>query len=92
MEYSFRLTCFTLVQRKDYKMVETRPVGFVLGCLVCCWLLLSSSPPSDSFFFPSMMTWAPCPHGVRTCGKKKREAGAEIDHFRPTDRTVEPAQ
>ena len=41
-------------------MVETRPVGFwlfVLGCADCSSL-------------PSTMTWAPCPHGVRTRGKK----------------------
>ena len=52
-------------------MVETRPGGSVLGCLVGCWVALSSSPPSDCISFPSMMTWAPCPHGVRTRGKKK---------------------
>ena len=36
MENSLRFTCFTLAQRKDYKMVETRPVGFVL---VLCGLV-----------------------------------------------------
>ena len=65
------LTCFTLVQRKYYLMVESRPVGF--GCLF--WfvvgLSVSFSPPSDCISFPSMMTWAPCPHGIRTRGKKR---------------------
>ena len=28
------------------------------------------SPPSDCSSLPSTMTWAPCPHGVRTRGKK----------------------
>ena len=36
---------------------------FVVG------LSLSFSPP-DCVSLPSMMTWAPCPHGVRTRGKK----------------------
>ena len=39
-------------------------VWFVVG------LSLSFSPPSDCISLPSMMTWAPCPHGVRTRGKK----------------------
>ena len=29
------------------------------------------SPPSDCSSLPSTMTWAPCPHGVRTRGKKR---------------------
>ena len=45
-------------------------MGF--GCLF--WfvvgLSVSFSPPSDCISFPSMMTWAPCPHGIRTRGKK----------------------
>ena len=52
-------------------MVETRPVGSVLFVWFVVGLFLSFSPPSDCFSFPSMMTWAPCPHGVRTRGKKK---------------------
>ena len=40
-------------------------VWFVVG------LSLSFSPPSDCISLPSMMTWAPCPHGVRTRGKKQ---------------------
>ena len=47
-----------------------------LGCLV--WLVLGSSflsPPSDCSSLPSTMTWAPCPHGVRTRGKKKAHSG-----------------
>ena len=36
---------------------------FVVG------LSLSFSSPSDCISLPSMMTWAPCPHGVRTRGK-----------------------
>ena len=55
-------------------MVETRPLG-------CGWLLfllvglsLSFSPQSDCISLPSMMTWAPCPHGVRTRGKKLSQA------------------
>ena len=31
------------------------------------------SPPSDCSSLPSTMTWAPCPHGVRTRGKKSTE-------------------
>ena len=44
-----------------------------LGCLVLGWFLGSSflSPPSVFSSLPSTMTWAPCPHGVRTRGKKK---------------------
>ena len=48
-------------------MVETRPV--VGGCFVVGFSL-SFSPPSDCISLPSTMTWAPCPHGVRTRGKK----------------------
>ena len=65
---------FHLAQRKDYMMVETRPVGPGLWCFVClvwCWVSLFLSPPSDCSSLPSTMTWAPCPHGVRTRGKKK---------------------
>ena len=40
----------------------------VVFCLLGC--LCPFSPPSDCFSLPSMMTWAPCPHGVRTRGKK----------------------
>ena len=47
-------------------------MGF--GCLF--WfvvgLSVSFSPPSDCISFPSMMTWAPCPHGIRTRGKTLR--------------------
>ena len=35
-----------------------------------CWVSLFFSPPSDCSSLPSTMTWAPCPHGVRTRGKK----------------------
>ena len=62
-----------LAQRKDYMMVETRPVGPGFWCFVClvwCWVSLFLSPPSDCSSLPSTMTWAPCPHGVRTRGKK----------------------
>ena len=51
-------------------MVEFRPAG--LG--VWFGLVLGSSflsPPSVCSSLPSTMTWAPCPHGVRTRGKKK---------------------
>ena len=51
-------------------MVETRLWAVVCGCFVV-GLSLSFSPPSDCFSLPSMMTWAPCPHGVRTRGKKE---------------------
>ena len=50
-------------------MVEFRPAG--LG--VWFGLVLGSlflSPPSVCSSLPSTMTWAPCPHGVRTRGKK----------------------
>ena len=43
-------------------------VWFVVG------LSLSFSPPSDCFSLPSMMTWAPCPHGVRISWKKTQLA------------------
>ena len=70
IENSLRFTCFTLAQRKDYKMVETRPVGSVWFVWFVVGLFLSFSPPSDCFPFSSKMTWAPCPHGLRTRGKK----------------------
>ena len=35
------------------------------------WLSLFFSPPSDCSSLPSTMTWAPCPHGVRTREKKE---------------------
>ena len=38
--------------------------GLLLGCL-CPFL------HHNCISLPSMMTWAPCPHGVRTRGKKK---------------------
>ena len=41
-----------------------------LDPLLASDLSLSFSPPSDCISLPSMMTWAPCPHGVRTRGKK----------------------
>ena len=49
-----------------------------LGCLVLGWFLGSSflSPPSVFSSLPSTMTWAPCPHGVRTRGKKIFMSGA----------------
>ena len=50
-------------------MVETWPVGFGLFGLGCVGFLFFS-PPSDCSSLPSTMTWAPCPHGVRTRGKK----------------------
>ena len=40
-------------------------VWFVVG------LSLSFSPPSDCISLPSMMTWASCPHGVRTRGTSR---------------------
>ena len=54
------------------RMVETWPLG---GGWRLAFLVVGSSlflsPPSGCLSFPSMMTWAPCPHGVRTRGKKK---------------------
>ena len=58
-------------------MVEFRPAG--LG--VWFGLVLGPSflsPPSVCSSLPSTMTWAPCPHGVRTRGKKS-------NHPKPTD-------
>ena len=63
---------FHLVQRKYYLVVESRPVGWVGFVWFVVGLSLSFSPPSDCISLPSMMTWAPCPHGVRTRGKKER--------------------
>ena len=37
-------------------------------------LLVFFSPSSRRVSSPSMMTWALRPHGVRTCGKKRRES------------------
>ena len=68
--HSFSSHLFHLAQRKDYMMVETRPVGLLLWFLGCVLWSLFFSPPSDCFSLPSTMTWAPCPHGVRTRGKK----------------------
>ena len=51
-------------------MVETRPAGCGLFGFGLFWLSLFFSPPSDCSSLPSTMTWAPCPHGVRTRGKK----------------------
>ena len=72
---SHRFTCFTLAQRKDYRMVETRPLGCGWRLFFVVGLSLSFSPPSDCISLPSMMTWAPCPHGVRTRGKKRSKKG-----------------
>ena len=54
-----------------------------LGCLV--WLVLGFSflsPPSDCFSLPSTMTWAPCPHGVRTRGKKSSHLSKALGRVR----------
>ena len=64
---------FHLAQRKDYKMVETRPVGPWLWCsLVLCGVGFPCSflHHLTVLSLPSTMTWAPCPHGVRTREKK----------------------
>ena len=53
--------------RRPYSWKKKAVVGFVLFVV---GLSLSFSPPSDCIFLPSMMTWAPCPHGVRSRGKK----------------------
>ena len=45
------------------------PWAVVGGCFVVGFSL-SFSPPSDCVSLPSTMTWAPCPHGVRTLKKK----------------------
>ena len=66
--HSFSFHLFHPAQRKDYMMVKTRPVGFWLFVLGCVGSLFFS-PPSDCSSLPSTMTWAPCPHGVRTRGK-----------------------
>ena len=53
-----------------------------LGCLVLGWFLGSSflSPPSVFSSLPSTMTWAPCPHGVRTRGKKQTYSSSTFAH------------
>ena len=58
-------------------MVETRPVGCGLFGFGLFWLSLFFSPPSDCSSLPSTMTWAPCPHGVRTRRKLVTIAGTE---------------
>ena len=68
--HSFSSHLFHLIaQRKDYMMVETRPVGLLLYFWVAFVVLVLFST-IRLFFLPSTMTWAPCPHGVRTRGKK----------------------
>ena len=56
--------------REDYKMVES---ACGLGCLVLGWFFGVFVPFSTICLssLPSTMTWAPCPHGVRTRGKKQ---------------------
>ena len=78
---SLRFTCFTLAQRKDYRMVETRPLGCGWRLFFVVGLSLSFSPPSDCNSLPSMITWAPCPHGVRTRGKKGQKATQPVSRF-----------
>ena len=56
-------------------MVETWPLGGGWRLVFVVGLSLFLSPPSDCFSLPSMMTWAPCPHGVRTRGKKSAVQG-----------------
>ena len=49
--------------------------GLWLAVVFCGWVvfvLFSTRSPSDCISLPSMMIWAPCPHGVRTRGKKER--------------------
>ena len=67
-------------------MVETRPVGFGLFGFGLFWLSLFFSPPSDCSSLPSTMTWAPCPHGVRTRGKKKVLRGSPAGLGPPSSR------
>ena len=47
---------------------------FVSGLAVWVWLWSCAFFPSlCSVSYPSMMTWALRPHGVRTCGEKKKK-------------------
>ena len=55
-------------------MVETWPLGCGWRLVFVVGLSLFLSPPSDCISLPSMMTSAPCPHGVRTRGKKTRRS------------------
>ena len=58
-------------------MVEFRPAG--LG--VWFGLVLGPSflsPPSVCSSLPSTMTWAPCPHGVRTRGEKNSSFACQL--------------
>ena len=63
-------------------MRGSRPLAFVVvwgSCLVgfvCFGVACVLSPHHVVFPFPSMMTWALRPHGVRTRGKKIRVLGA----------------
>ena len=50
---SFRFTCFTLAQRKDYKLVETRPVGSGLRLFGLLGLLLGFLCP----FLPHLIVF-----------------------------------
>ena len=52
--------------------------GFLLvGCCLVLGLLVFFSPHHVVFPFPSMMTWALRPHGVRTRGKKRMRCKVE---------------
>ena len=59
--------------REDYKMVES---ACGLGCLFLGWFFGVFVPFSTICLssLPSTMTWAPCPHGVRTRGKKNKQS------------------
>ena len=68
MVISFRFTCLTQHRGKTTRwwrlgLWAVFSVGFGL-------IFGSFSPLSDCSSLPSTMTWAPCPHGVRTRGKK----------------------
>ena len=68
---SLCFTCFTLHRGKTtrwWRLGLWVVLCVVLGCFgcPCSFLHLIVS------FLPSTMTWASCPHGVRTCGKKHK--------------------
>ena len=57
-------------------------LGFLFGWfLFAFWgLLVFFSPHHVVFPFPSMMTWALRPHGVRTRGKKRVGEACTLEH------------
>ena len=74
----FRFTCFTSTEERLHDGGDSACGLFVVVFGLCLWSLFFS-PPSDCFSLPSTMTWAPCPHGVRTRGKKGSGSSSGVE-------------